>query len=352
MSMRSIGRLARSAGFWKSVVGVVAMGGLMAWASGGCGPKIEPGRLPGSAGVAVGPDDEVLAAAAEQVSARIDLSGTAESETAIRLSSRIPAYVREVLVSAGSSVRAGQPLVVLDDRDIREQLSAAEAQLKQAEAEFNRTKQLRATGAATEQAYVAAESALSAAQAQVAGAKVMLTYAVIASPIDGIVTDRRIEPGDLAGPGVVLASVYDPARMRLETPVPVRLVDKLPRGQEVEVVFSRPDRTVRGVVTEIVSEIDPRSRTRTVKIRLDDAQGDILPGTFGRIWVEEGRHEAVVVPASAVMRVGQLEYVQVVSEGRALRRLVRTLALPDGRLEVASGLAAGERILAKPRVEG
>ena len=55
----------------------------------------------------------------------------------------------------------------------------------------------------------------------------MMSYAQITSPIDGIVTDRRIEVGDLANPGQVLLTVYDSEHMRLEAPVPVRLVDRL-----------------------------------------------------------------------------------------------------------------------------
>jgi len=352
MSMQSAKSFVKSAAVWKTVAGIGAMGLLMAWAGGGCGKKIEPGNCRSRVAFPFRRTRRFSRSAPSRC--RPGSTSRARWNPNPRFTSAraSPPTSGRCWCPPGRWCGRARSLVALDDREIREQLSAADAQLKQAETEFKRARQLMESGAATEQAFVAAETAFNAAQAQAERARVMLSYATIASPIDGIVTDRRIEPGDLANPGQVLAAVYDPTRMRLVMAVPVRLVDKLPRGQKVGVHFSRPDREVSGQVTEIVSEIDPRSRTRTVKIRLDDVESGILPGAFGRIWLDEGEHEAVAVPASAVYRVGQLEFVQVVRGGRVLRRMVKTRGLADGRLEILSGLSAGEQILAQPRMEG
>jgi len=170
-------------------------------------------------------------------------------------------------------------MVTLDDREIAEQMAAAEAQLKQAETEYQRAKQLLENKATTDQAFIAAESAYNGAKAQMERVRVMMSYARITSPIDGIVIDRRIEVGDLANPGQVLLTVYDSEHMRLEAPVPVRLVDRLALNQAVEVKLDRPDKTFQGRVSQIVSEIDPMSRTQLVKIRLDGVTGDVSGGS-------------------------------------------------------------------------
>ena len=180
----------------------------------------------------------------------------------------------------------------------------------------------------------------------------MLTYAQVESPIAGIVTERRIEAGDLANPGMLLLAVYDPLRMRLEAPVPVRLVDRLALGQEVEVALDRPARVFRGTVAEIVSEVDAATRTQLVKVHLDGVEGDVLPGTFGRLWVEAEPREAIFVPAAAVVRIGQLAFVQVVRDGRAFRRLVKTGPAQGDRIEILSGLRTGDVVLAQPIQEG
>jgi len=278
----------------------------------------------------------------------VDVVGTTASEEKINLSARIPAYVSDVFASAGDRVTKGQELVTLDDRDIRQQLAAAEAQLNQARTEYDRAKSLFEKEATTQQALTAAESMFHAAQAQVEQVKVMLTYAQVTSPIDGIVTERRIEAGDLANPGMLLLAVYDPSRMRLEAPVPVRLLDRLAVGQSVEVTLDRPAKVFPGTVSEIVSEVDPASRTQLVKIHLDGADGDVLPGTFGRLWVDAGPREVIAIPSSAIIRVGQLEFVQAVRDGRVVRRLVKTGPARDTSVEILSGLSAGDVILVNP----
>ncbi len=176
----------------------------------------------------------------------------------------------------------------------------------------------------------------------------MLSYTRIVSPLDGVVTDRRIEIGDLANPGQVLLSVYDASSMRLEVPVPARLVARLPIGFTVNVTLAQPPCELTGKVAEVVSEVDPTTRTRLVKIQLEEPPEDALPGAYGHVWVAGEPKDAILLPQTAVYRVGQLEYIQVVVGDRALRRLVRTGAVTAKRVEILSGVSAGEKVLANP----
>ena len=337
---------------FKLLVGILGLAIVIAWSGGFLSKKVKPGVLEDQAGVAVPADAATVEVKAESAPVRVEVVGTTASEEKINLSARIPAYVGEIFASAGDRVKKGQKLIVLDDRDIRQQLAGAEAQLNQAKTEYERAKQLFEKEATTQQALTAAESMYAGARAQVEQVKVMLTYAQVESPIDGIVTERRIQAGDLANPGMLLLAVYDPLRMRLEAPVPVRLVDRLALGQEVEVSLERPARVLKGQVAEIVSEVDAASRTQLVKVHLDGVEGDVLPGTFGRLWVDAESRDAVYVPASAVRQIGQLAFVQVVRDGRAVRRLVKTGPIRGDRVEILSGLRAGEVILVNPILEG
>lgn len=334
--------------FWKIWVGILALAVMILWTGGACRKKVTGDPTQAPVGIAM-PTGAVLVTVSNRlISPRIDVVGTVASEENIHLSSRIQAYVKDVYVSSGSKVTKGQALIRLDGREVQEQLAAAEAQLKRAQTDFDRTRRLLETQAATEQAFDAAESAFHAARAEVERVKVMQTYTEIASPIDGVVTERRIEIGDLANPGQVLLSVYDPMNMRLEAPVPVRLIEMLAKGERVEVILERPEQAFAGTVNEIVSEIDPLSRTQKVKIRLEDVDGTVLPGTFGRVWVEESAHEGILVPASCVYRVGQLEFVQVVRDNRLVKRAVRTGPRYAGELEILSGLNDGDVLMAEP----
>jgi len=312
-----------------------------------CSKKVGPGDAvqvergtPPPAGAAT------ITVKSEPVAPQIEIIGTVSSERIIHLSARLSAYVKEINVAAGSVVTQGQTLVVLDDRDLRDQLAGAEAQLRQAEKEFQRTQQLYREKATTEQALSSAENAFHGAKAHADAMRVMLSYAVIKAPMDGVVTDRRIEASDLANPGQVLLALFDPQRMRLEAPVPARLIGKLPLNAKVNVKLEHPDIKLSGTVTEIVSEVDATSRTRKVKIQLEGAKGDVLPGTFGRLAVEETPRPAVLLPPTAILHLGQLEMAQVVENGHVVRRLVKTGPVVDGRVEILAGLNDGDIVLA------
>ena len=333
---------------WKLWVGVVGLLVLVVWTSGVLRSRTAPGKVEHMPGFELPSDAATVTVATEQVPASVDIVGTVQSERKIHLSSRISAYIKDVLVSAGKPVKEGDLLVELDQREIHEKLTAAEAQLAQAKTAYERAKRLLETNATTPQDFEAAESAFKAAAANVDGIKVMLSYTRIISPLDGVVTDRRIEIGDLANPGQVLLSVYDASRLRLEAWVPARLVKHFSSGRTVRVVLDHPSRELNGVVAEIVGELDPATRSQLVKIQLEGAPRDVLPGAYGHVRMATEPHDAILLPRSAVYRIGQLEFVQVVRGARAIRRLVKTGPCVGDRVEVLSGMVVGERVLLNP----
>ncbi|NLB55138.1 MAG: efflux RND transporter periplasmic adaptor subunit [Lentisphaerae bacterium] len=337
--------------YWRPIVGVIGLAVVLVWTSGACTQKVKPGKADAEIGFAVPGNAETIEISVKPLSTRIYVVGTTASEEKINISARIPAYVKEVFINAGDTVQKGQNMITLDDRDILKQVAAAEAHSQHADSEYKRARELFDKNATTQQALTAAESMAQAAKAQLEQAKIMLTYAQINAPIDGIVTDRRIEAGDIANPGMPLLAVYDPSRVRLEVPVPVRLIDRLSLGQKVDVELERPARVFKAQITEIVSEVDPATRTQLVKAKLDVGSGEVLPGVFGRLWVKEEPRDAFVAPKSAVYTSGQLEMVQVVKEGRVIRRLVKTGPAYGDSVEILSGLKEGDLILAKPKLE-
>lgn len=316
----------------------------------GCGgPKIEPGRVDHAPGRPLPPGASVVELALELHTPGVDVVGTVSAAERVKIASRLQAEVREVRANAGQRVAKDQVLLVLDDREIQEQLAAAEAQLRQAEADYNRTRQLFEARSASEQELTAAESAFHTARAQVDRIRVLRSYTVITAPLDGIVIERRVEVGDLAAPGQELMSLYDPSRMRVEAAVPVRLIPYLSLGAPVAVTIEHPALMTTGIVAEIVGEIDPRSRSQIVRVNIDRPEADLLPGAFGRLWVETTPRPLMMAPASAIRRVGQLEFVGLVRDERVIDRLVRTGPARGDRIEILSGLADGDAILAEAR---
>ncbi len=331
--------------FLKVLLVIAGFGFMVVYAGGFLSRKTAPDALPVSYGAPVPVDATILEVNPSAFSPSVDVVGTTASDRRIQISSRLSAYVDEVFVRAGDSVTNGQVLVLLDQRELKEQLVAAEAQLNQASAEFRRTRKLYEGQATTEQAVTAAESAYRSAKANVDRIAIMLSYATISSPINGIITERSVEAGDLASPGQLLLGLYDPRNMRLEVPVPVRLIRYFTLGQKVKAALDHPARTYDAEVTEIVGEIEPATRTQRVKLRLLDTDNDVLPGAFGRIKIEETSRPALLIPSAAVFQIGQLSMVQVIKNDLMIQRLVRTGTRSDDRIEIISGLSNGDRVV-------
>jgi RND family efflux transporter MFP subunit len=186
---------------------------------------------------------------------------------------------------------------------------------------------------------------IDAAAAELRTAEIALGDTRIAAPATGVVVDRRVEPGDLAVPGQPLLVLDDPRVYRLEALVGESAVGRVGLGQRVPVVLDAIGRTLEGRVAEIIPAADPASRTVTVKLDLPAAPG-LRSGLFGRARFPAGERQALLVPIAALVERGQLTAVYVVDDERVARlRLVTSGARRADRVEILSGLEAGERVV-------
>lgn len=316
-------RLLRLVGFL-GVVGLVVLYAAGAFHRG----RIAPGRT----GEPPGLPAPVGTARAERVTVPVieEAVGTVRSRQRVAVAAQITARVLLVHATVGDSVRRGAPLILLDDSDFAAAYARATAQ-------YERIRGFFARQAAT------AEQ-LEAAEAEYRQAKATIEHVRISSPIDGVVAERQVEPGDLAIAGRPLLVVLDPRALRLEAQIREGLIGYVRPGTHLDVVLPAVPLTLTGTVAEVLPAADPQSRTFEVRVNLEPSAG-VYPGMFGRLRLPVGERQVVAVPSVAVARAGQLETVVVRSETGWVRRLVTTGAvLPDGSVEVLSGLAGGETI--------
>jgi multidrug efflux pump subunit AcrA (membrane-fusion protein) len=134
--------------------------------------------------------------------------------------------------------------------------------------------------------------------------------------------------------------------LRVEAPVRESLAVALGVGQSLRVQVPAVDATLEGEIDELVPFAEPGARSVLVKIRLPAGDERLFAGMFARVAVPAGQRRRLLVPAAAVERIGQLEFVDVVGEdGAHARRLVTTGEPAEGgRVEILSGLRSGERI--------
>lgn len=272
------------------------------------------------------------------------IEATKQATVATQVSGRIVA----VNVEAGQRVQAGQVLMRIDAREAAENVAAAKAQLAQAEANHARTQNLFKQKFVSQAALDATEATLKSARAQAAAAGAGASHATVTAPISGIVATRHAELGDLATPGKPLLTVFDPKGLRAIASIPQFKLKEALKATAAKIEFPETRRWVDGTRFEVLPTIDAQSHTATARVYLPDAT-DLVPGMAARVHFVVGKAQKLTVPATAVIRRGEISAVYVVGKERPLLRQVR-LGEPvaDGEIEVLSGLAAGETVSLDP----
>lgn len=289
----------------------------------------------------------------------VEAVGTVRAEYIATVTSRVVGAILQLRAAAGQRIAKGEVIAELDDRDLRsrveqarEAVRAAEAALAQAQSDYKRDKPLFEQRVISTYDFEHTETNLKTAEANLDRlrqarheAEVNFSYAVIRSPFDGVVVDKQAEAGELAAPGKPLLTMYQEDRLWLEAGVPEEQLSRVRVGQTYAVRIDARDRVLQGRLVEVVPSSDPATRTVLARVRLEDTRG-LLPGMFGRLLIPAPPQQILVVPAQAVRRAGQLTMVDVVQQGRVARRTVQLGRAADGQLEVLSGLAPGDTIVA------
>lgn len=346
---------------------------------------IPPGQSqpPGREGVAVRQTTGVQRQFIRQTQSAV---GTIRPLTETRIEPQVSGQVLAVAVSPSDRVTAGQLLVKLDSRQLTARLEQAkeglaiaknavvqaqkaqeesQAGLDQARSAYMRTKtlfekdvvpsqQLEIDRAAYLQAKArmerskeeirAARNGIRRAREVVNEAEIALDYAAIKSPAAGVVVERMVDPGDQATPGKPLLIIQTSGSLRLEARVREGLIDKVIQGQAYGVEIQPLGKAVEATIEEIVPYADPDTRTFLVKAALPDTPG-VFPGMFGRLLIPVDREETLLIPREAVIRVGQLEMVNVKSDSGGFQPVyIKTGQVLGEKIEVLSGLTGSETI--------
>jgi len=332
----------------------------------------------------------VAAAAEQDLVTPFEVGGVVRAQRVAVVVSRIMADVRAVPVKAGDRVRAGQALVLLDGRELQAHRAraaasqaavtqatalaeadrqAAEAGLALARLTHQRIAGLQAKHSATQGELDEAVASLRAAEARmrvadarvlearasidsaVAGASaadVAASYATLTAPFDGLVTEKNVDPGNMASPGQPLVTVEDDRAFRLEVRLDESRAALVRVGEEVRARFDDRASPVTGRVAEVERVLDAGSHDFLVKIDLPSGT-PLRSGMYGRAGLRGASRKGLAVPEASVVRRGQLSSVFVIeADNRARLRLVNASEPADGLVEVRAGLRSGERVVLSP----
>ncbi len=302
-----------------------------------------------------------------------DTTGNVAAKTTSLVSSRVMGSVISVKVKEGDSVRTGDILAVLDNRDAVQRTTAAEAAVAEAEHARDAAAQQRSLADITYQRYknlhdervisrqefdqvqaqknvAEAESSrvnqmLNRTRANLEEARVQSAFFQVRSPISGIVTEKLIQTGILATPGMHLFTVEDNTQYKVEASIDAALVKQIAHQTLVQITSELTDTPLTGRITKIVPAIDPATRTFAIEIT-PERTSVFRSGTYVKVSIPMGKKKMLMIPQSAVSQRGQLTGVFVVEKENIVSyRLIKTGKVYNAQVEVLTGLADGETVI-------
>lgn len=287
-----------------------------------------------------------------------------EAVSQATVAAQVQGRVTEVKVDVGDRVRRGDVLMRIDGREAAQGVAGAQAGVAQAQAElanarasFERTKNLferkfvsQSALDTAQSAYRSAEAQVKAAQASRGQAGTTQSFTTVLSPIDGIVSQRHTELGEMATPGKPLLTLHDPSDLRVTAEVPQHKLDAVRSSMRAKVEFPESGRWVEAKSLTLLPTADARTHSVRVRVDLPPKTEGVVPGLFARVHFLTGQARKLVVPAQAVLRRGEVTAVYVMDDKGAprLRQVRLGEEAANGSVEILAGVSAGERVALEP----
>ena len=276
------------------------------------------------------------------------VSGVLEPLRTVGVNALMSGALLNVSVEEGNYVREGQTLAQIDARELEAQVKSATAALDLAESTAKRSDELWRQRIVTALEYERDRAALASAQATLEQLKTRLGYATIRSPINGVVTERRLQTGDIVSPQTRLFTVADISMLVSRVMVSELEVPLIRPGAAVDVtVDALGGARVQGRIRRVFPAADSLTRLVPVEVALTGSALDKLrPGYTVRSMFRLGsRNDALLIPTRAVVGPAGARTVVIVRQGKSERRIVRVGPDIDGMTEVLEGLAAGDSVI-------
>lgn len=311
-------------------------------------------------------------ATASNQAALSGFDATVEAVRQTAVAAQVAGAIVQIHAKAGDAVKAGQPLLRIDATAANQaatasdaQVVAARASLDVAQKELGRQQQLFRDRFISQAALDRAEAEFKATQAQVnvqmaqaGAARTQSGFYLVRAPYAGVIAEVPVSLGDMALPGRPLVTLYDPSALRITATVPHTVATRITAGQLPRAELpGLPG--ARQWVTPTRMQLLPTvdASTHTVQLRVDLPAGlsGVAPGMFARLWLLAGAGTdaatgSVTVPVQAVVRRAEVNGLYVLDpNGRPLLRQVRLGRTVGDRIEILSGLTAGERVVTDPQ---
>ncbi len=277
----------------------------------------------------------------------IVLPARAEPFDDVIISAEQAGRVTALHVGEGDDVRQDDDLLQIDDRQWLTAVQRAELAARDARRDFERVRDLHRTGAVSQSDFDNAETGLETAELALEDAKIQLQRCTPAAPLNGIIEERLVSPGEYVNPGQPLFRLLNTERIKIVFDVSERDVGTLRFGEPYEFTLDTfPDEVFTGELRFLAAAANPANNAFKAELWIDNPKGRIRAGMIARLRLKRRMiEEAVILPLRAVVPAAGQDLVYVVEDDHAARRIVQLDAIVDGQAVIRSGVSIGDTVI-------
>ncbi len=280
------------------------------------------------------------------------LPGSLEAWKDLILAAEIAGAVERVGAEEGERVMAGEELVRIDTLTLQTNLSSARADFELRQKTERRLKRLIQEQLVSTQEYENADGALDIAAASLRSAEVMLAKGILKSPIEGLLEERYVDPGEYVGLGDPLVRIVQVDRLKVNVDVPEKDIQYLQKGDSVTIDGSEINGwgygSLQGKISLVGYVADPLTRTYRVQIEIENRNTALRPGMIVRTrFTRRQLNQVLVVPLYAVVDRDGQKYLFIKNGDNARQQKVLLGAILSGEVVVREGLHAGDEVVVK-----
>jgi len=292
-------------------------------------------------------------------------SGTISAEQMSTLKTRHAGYVKDILVNVGDEVQKNQTLLKIDNAELQAQLQQAKAGKDQAQKQFEiaqkdleRFERLKASNSISEKEleqiqlqYQSSLSALEQAKQSYNKVAAMMDYTNIKAPFTGTISNKMIQEGDMAMPGMPLLSLTSSGQLEVKSDLSESQITKVKPQQKVSIEVPSVGKTFEGTITEVSTSSEANGSRYFVKTTFENAPKEVLSGMFAKIYTMaenngDSKQILVSIPKAVLVEKNGLEGVYVYGKSNtALLRWIKTGRQLGDQVEVLSGLRPKDKII-------
>ncbi len=290
---------------------------------------------------------EVATIARGPISQFLYFTSVLETEASVDVFPQITGQVEQLLVEEGKIVKAGEPLLKLDDRELQVDVGEGEVQVKHLTESMKRYQDVFEKGLINQQEYADRRFQFEQAKLRLERARLRVEYATIKAPFDGVISSRDTQVGARVSSGTKVFSIVKLDEILAKVFVPGEHLASVAEGQKAIITSEvMPNKTFEGWVKRISPVVDPKSGTFKVTVGVRGKMGELPPGIFAGVRIiTDSRQSAVLIPKRAMVYEGGERYIFMVVEGKALKKRLQPGYEDPENIEALQGVDEGAQVI-------